>query len=70
MQHVQISLGIKFQFKQTVLNFCTKSGEKGYIQFKTEKLNIPIKGSLCTTFQLKQTVLIFESNLAKKIFLI
>ena len=42
IKHSQISLSTKFHFKQAILNFKTKFAQKGYFQWKTEKVNITI----------------------------
>ena len=60
--HIQISLGTKFHFKQTIWNFGTKFVSKGHFSLKTEKVNITIQLhiqiSLGTKIQLKLTILI------------
>ena len=75
IQHIRLlSLGTKFQVKQTILIFCIKFVEKGYFRFKTEKVNIAIQfyiiswysNSLGTKFQLEQKILIFWTKLARK----
>ena len=38
--YIRISLGDKFYLKQTILNYWTKFGQKGYFQSKTEKFII------------------------------
>ena len=41
--HIRISLDIEFQFQQTILIFWTKFAQKGYFQFKTDKMNYTIE---------------------------
>ena len=41
--HIQVSLRTKFQFKWTILNFWTKFIQKGYLQSKTDKMNLTIE---------------------------
>ena len=41
--HIWIRLATKFQLKFTILSFWTKFTQKGYFQFKTEKVNITIQ---------------------------
>ena len=41
--HIQISLGIKFPLKLTILIFFTKFVQKGFLWFKTEKVNITME---------------------------
>ena len=48
--HVHVSLRTKFQFKWTIFNFWTKFIQKGYLQSKTEKLNITIEFRLSELF--------------------
>ena len=40
--HIQIILGIKFHFEQTVLNIGITFAQKRYFWSKTEKVNITI----------------------------
>ena len=41
--HIWISLGTKFQLKQTISSFWTKFAQKGYFWSKTEEMNIIIE---------------------------
>ena len=41
--HIRISLCIKFNFEQTILNFWTNFAQERYLWSKTEKLNIIIE---------------------------
>ena len=41
--HIRISLGTKFNFKQTILNIGTKFALKGYFRSKTKTVNISIE---------------------------
>ena len=72
--HIRISLGTKYHFKQTVLNFCTKFAQKEYFWSKKEKKKrkendhwiLHIQVSLGTKFQLKLTILLFWTKFAQK----
>ena len=56
-----MSLGTKFHFKQTVLNFWIKLIQKGYFRREQKKRTSPLNSEiiLSTKFQLKLTTLIF-----------
>ena len=60
----RFSLGMKFHFEQTILNFWTRYAQKRYLRSKPKILHIQI--SLGTKFQFKQKTLIFCIKLAKK----
>ena len=70
MLHIQIALGTKFCLKMTLLNFWTKSTQKGYFRSKKKKEKkkenyhrIPhIRINQGSKFQLQETFLIFKTN--------
>ena len=71
--HIQISLGIKFQLKLTILNFLTRFTQKGFLWFRTEKVNTTyfLHNSAYShyssaKFQLKLTILIFWTKFVQK----
>ena len=68
--HIRNSLGIKFQPKLAILNFCTKLTQKGYFQSKKKYENhhrfLCIQISLGSKFQPQQTILIFRNKFPKQ----
>ena len=55
--HVQISLGMKFQFKLTTLIFWTKSADKVYFWSKTQKVNTTIKFRILELFYISELII-------------
>ena len=43
IQHIRISLGVKFHLKLTILTFWTKLSQTGYFRLKTKNVNITIE---------------------------
>ena len=71
--HIQISLCIKFNFEQTILNFWTKFTQARYLCSKTEKMSIIIKFCifklvLVPNFSLNWQYWFFWLDLSKKVF--
>ena len=71
ISHIRTSLCIKFNFKQTILNFWTKFTQERYLCSKTEKVNIIIefrmfKLVLVPNFSLNWQYWFFWLDLPKK----
>ena len=67
--HTRVSLGIKFHFEQTILDFWTKFTQERVPCSKTvKKWTSHIQISLGAKFQLKLTILIFLTRFAQKGF--
>ena len=76
IQHIWIGLSTKFHLKKTILFFWTKFAPKGYLQSKTEKVNITMEFSIfelvkMPSFILKRKFWYFWSkSVAKVLFII
>ena len=71
--NILISLGTKFHFKQSILNFGIKFAQKVYFRLKTKKVSINIEFSIfelvkVPDFSLNWESLFFGSNCSKKVF--
>ena len=69
--HIQISLGIKFRLKLTLLNFWIESTQKGY--FRTKKNEnyhriLHFQVNLDSKFQLQPTILSLATNFQNKVY--
>ena len=57
IQHIQINHDTNFHCKQPILIFCTKFDQKGYLQSKTEQMNITTKFSISELTKMSNFIL-------------